>query len=114
MLLCSFSCKEDRADSLSGTANTEIKFNAVKWRVKKDKDYPYRDHMVNDLLYNDSLRKLNKNEILSLLGEPDRFTEGHLYYMIRQRRIGFWPLHTKTLVVKFSGNSTLEWIKIHE
>ena len=69
--------------------------------------------MLNDFVYNDTIRSVNKTEILNLLGEPDRSTEGHLYYTIKQTRIGAWPLHTKSMVIKLSSD-TIEWIKIHE
>ena len=77
-------------------------------------DYPNRDQMLNSIVFNDSVRALNEDEILDLLGEPDRRNDGYLYYMISHRRLGFWPLHTKTMVVKLSENNTIDWIKIHE
>ena len=92
----------------------EITFDKTKWRVKEGLDYPNRDQMLNSIVYNDTVRALNKDEILDLLGEPDRRNEGYLYYLISQRRLGFWPLHTKTLVIKLSGDNTIDWIRIHE
>lgn len=91
-----------------------MSFDQAKWKEKDGKDYPFRDRMLNDIVYNDTVRSRNKEQILDLLGEPDRTNENYLYYMIAQRRLGFWPLHTKSLVIKFSDDNTVDWIKIHE
>jgi hypothetical protein len=60
------------------------------------------------------LDSLRKDEILDLLGQPDKIDGNYLFYRIAQQRLGFWPLHTKTLVIKFYEDSTVEWIRIHE
>jgi hypothetical protein len=77
-------------------------------------DYPFRDKMLNDIVYNDTIRSLNKEQILDLLGQPDRTNEDYLYYLVAQKRLFFWPLHTKTMVIKFKENITIDWIKVHE
>ena len=116
-LLCCFSCNNDKdvkSTPLERGEEAEIQFDKSKWSSKEDLDYPYRDQMLNDLLYNDTVRSLSKDETLYLLGEPDRINDGYHYYMIAQKRLGSWPLHTKSLVIKFSNDSTIAWIKIHE
>ena len=117
MLLYILACnteKDEKSETFYPGAMAEITFDKTKWRVKEGLDYPNRDQMLNSIVYNDTVRALNKDEILDLLGEPDRRNEGYLYYLISQRRLGFWPLHTKTLVIKLSGDNTIDWIKIHE
>ena len=114
LLLYSVACKtekEGKSDLDQGT-ETQVTFDKTKWSVKEGMNYPYRDQMLNDVVYNDTIRSLDKNEILELLGEPDRVNDGHLYYMITQRRLGVWPLKTKTMVIKLSED-TIVWIKIH-
>ncbi len=106
------SCNLDDAPEFEIEGKTA--FDKVKWGVKEGKDYPYRDQMVNDVVYNDTIRTLGKVEIMELLGEPDRINNGHLYYMIRQSRLASWPLHTKTMVIKLSDTDKVDWIKIHE
>ncbi len=91
----------------------EVIFDKTKWREKDGRDYPYRYLMFNDVVYNDTIRSLNKDEILDLLGEPDKINDGHLYYLITQTHIGLWPLKTKTLVIKLAEDNSIEWIKIH-
>lgn len=120
MLLLILSCSactngsNEESESSDGEPMAEISFDKSKWKTKKGRDYPYRDLMVNQIVYNDTLRMKNKDEILELLGEPDRMNDGHLYYMVAQKRLGFWPLHTKSLVIKLSNDSTIQWIKIHD
>jgi hypothetical protein len=105
---------EEKPEKTDNTTKVEIGFDRTKWATKDGTDYPYRDKMLNDIVYNDSLRALNQDEILDLLGQPDRTNENYLYYTIAQKRLGFWPLQTKTMVIKFSEKNTINWIKIHQ
>ena len=91
-----------------------VVFDKEKWLTKEGEDYPFRDSMVHDVLYNDTVRSLEKTEIISLLGKPDKANDGYLYYTVSQKRLGSWPLHTKTLVIKFSNENNIEWMKIHK
>jgi arylsulfatase A-like enzyme len=95
-------------------SKTVFQFDTSRWRIQVGKDYPFRDQMLHDLVYNDTVRMLNEQEIIDLLGMPDRRTDDHFYYTVTQKRIGSWPLHTKSMVIKFSNNRTIDWIKIHE
>lgn len=95
-------------------AGIEMKFDKTKWGLKEGQDYIYRNQMLDDIVYNDTIRLLNKDEIINLLGNPDRTNEVYLYYLITQKRLGSWPLHTKTMVVKLSDDNSIDWIKIHE
>ncbi len=116
LFLCCFACNkasEEQPDEVIIETKTEFKFDKVKWRSKDDKDYPYRDQMVDDILYNEAVRALKKDGVIELLGAPDRYNDGHLYYQISQKRIGSWPLKTKTLVIKLSEDESIEWIKLH-
>lgn len=117
LIACCLSCntnREERSENEKNTPGSEMSFDREKWRVKEGKDYPFREGMLNYLLYNDTLRSQNKYELLDLLGEPDRTNDNYLYYMIEQKRLGSWPVHTKTLVIKFTNDYSIEWIKIHE
>jgi hypothetical protein len=116
-LISCYACNNEKSGytkEMQPEVDNEIVFNKEKWMMKEGKDYPFREKMLNDVLYNDTIRTLNKDEILNLLGEPDRIQEKYLYYMIAQKRIFDWPLHTRTVVIKFSDWDTVEWIKIHE
>ena len=114
LLLIFSACRTNSGGSEIEKQDYEMAFDKVKWKVKDGADYPHRDKMLNDLVSNDTVRSLSKSEIMDLLGEPDRTNENYLYYMVKQRRIRSWPLHTKTMVVKLSEHETIEWIKVHD
>jgi hypothetical protein len=105
-------CNSEKKEPIN-TDDFNIAFDKIKWQVKEGLDYPFRDQMLNDIVYNDSIRALDKPEIFELLGEPNRINEGHLYYMVTQKRIGLLPLTTKTMVIKLTEDNKIEWIKIH-
>ena len=109
LLVSCIACNNTKEDS------SKIGFDKVKWQTKEGMHYPYRDQMLHDVLYNDTIRNRNKTEILALLGEPSyyRNDENFLHYTITETRLGWWTLHTKTMVIKFSAN-TIDWIKVHE
>jgi hypothetical protein len=112
-------CKSDgdkNAENEGMKQGIDMVFDKVKWEMKDGEAYPYREKMLNDVVYNDTIRTLNKDEILNLLGEPTyyRTDKNYLHYLITKTRLGFWTLHTKTMVIKFSEENTIEWIKIHE
>lgn len=81
--------------------------------MKEGEDYPFRAQMVNDVLYNDTIRTLNQAEIIELLGKPDRSENGHFYYNISRNRMGNMTLNSKTLVIKFLNEEKIGWIKLH-
>ncbi len=85
-----------------------------KWRISDGHSYPYRPQLYKALLLSDSLRTLNKDELIAALGQPDRINKQYLYYQISQSRLGFWPLKTSSLVFKMDENTNqVEWIKVH-
>lgn len=94
--------------------NQIIEFNKEKWLIQDGYTYPNRDKMLPVLFTNDTLKKLERKDIYSLLGEPNRTDKNYLFYTVSQRRIGFFPLHTKTLVIKLQGNDSLNKVMIHE
>ena len=102
------------ACQMEQSSSSKRSFDQEKWAQKEGKDYPHRNAMVEEVLYNDTIRTLSQSAILDLLGEADRVQEDHHYYTIRQRRLGLWVLHTKTLVIKYTPSHSIEWIKLHE
>ena len=95
-------------------AKIDLKFNANKWKIKEGMDFPYREQMLDSVIYNDSIRALTKSQLIQTLGEPNRMQDSHLYYTINQTFLGAWPLHKKTMVIKLTSKDQVEWIKIHE
>ena len=117
LFLCCLSC-EPRHDEQPAIEDppteTKSEFEKNRWIVQDGKDYPYRNEMLEDLMNHPELRKFDKSQVLDLLGQPDRVDSLYLFYKIAQERLGPWPLHTKTLVIKLSGDSTLNKIMIHQ
>jgi hypothetical protein len=97
-------------------AATEEKFDKAKWAIKNEKTYPYRDKMLKDLIADRRLTGIKRDSILRMLGEPARTDSSYLFYTVAQEFLGKIPvpLHTKSLVIKFAGDSTVQWVKIHE
>jgi hypothetical protein len=115
LILFVSACKDNRQKTTENPGKKqETAFDETKWKTKEGQDYPFRDQMVYDLIGDENFRELKRDKILDLLGQPDRIDGNHLFYRITQRRIGFWPLHTKTLVIQLSEDSTINWMKIHE
>lgn len=114
--LCCFACNSAHDEQTDyPDSGTNIEFDKTKWATKVGKDYPYRDAMLEDVITDESWRSLNREGILDSLGEPDRTNDNHLYYMIKQKRLGFWALHSKFLVIKLrNNNDSIEWMKVHE
>jgi hypothetical protein len=99
----------------AGDDNEEkIKFEKTQWQVKDFEDYPFRNAMLDDLIDSRIIKPLNKDQILELLGQPDRINENYLYYRVAQTRLGAWPLHTKTLVIKIPEDGSENLVMIHE
>jgi hypothetical protein len=93
---------------------TEISFDKEQWSTKKGQTFPSREKMLNNVIYNDSLRSLKRTELLEQLGEPLRTNNEYVYYLIEKNKALFMTLRTRTLVIKFKEDDTVEWMKIHE
>lgn len=118
-LSCCMACTSDvesSSEDMQVDTNRELTFDKERWRIKDGEDYPFRESMLYDVVYNDTVRTLNKEEILELLGEPSyyRDDQSYLYYEIAHKRLFSLSLHTKTMVVKLSEDDSIDWIKIHE
>ncbi len=92
----------------------ETTFDREKWSIKDGDEYPYREQMLRDVVYHDTIRSLSEAELLNLLGSPDRRNDGHLYYRIARKNLGPLTLHETTMVVKMADDQSIEWIRIHE
>lgn len=115
MVFSFIGCKSDSESTTPKQEETaKVVFNKQQWLVAKAGKYPYRDAMVNDVLYNDTIRSLNQQQIKTLLGTPEKEVDNHWYYLIDNSQLGSWTLHEKTMVIKFTSATKIEWIKLHE
>ena len=111
------SCRNDSPEGRQkemAITDADLAFDREKWLIKEAGDYPFRDQMLRDVVYNDTIRTLDKDEVIALLGTPDRVNEGHLYYNITRKGIGAWTVHATTMVIKLRDDNSIEWIRIHE
>ena len=110
-------CNDERREYTEGMKikpEGKMLFDKSKWMEKDGRDYLYRDYMLNDILYNDSIRTFSKDQILEMFGTPDRKKENHMYYRITEKRLGFWTLHARYLVIRLSEKDKVKWIKVYE
>lgn len=112
--MVSYTACNNKQNDKQTAASGEIAFNKTKWSLTNGADYPHRDSMLTDLMGSYELHGITKDSIITMLGQPSRTDSLYLFYRIAQKRIGFFPLHTKTLVFKLHPDSTVLWIKIHE
>jgi hypothetical protein len=108
-LICCLACKNTKQEQ-----QQEEEFDKLKWATKNDAGYPYRDKMLKDLMRNHELHGVEKDSLVHLLGTPERTNNGYLYYRIDEDHLGFLTLHTKTLVIRLTPDSTVMWLKIHQ
>ncbi len=66
LLLCFLGCNNKKED------RKEDKFDKVKWATQNNKEYPYRDNILNDLMDNKRLTGLKRDTILKMHGYPNR------------------------------------------
>jgi hypothetical protein len=102
-------CNNDR----DAAAETYVKFDKTKWQSKEGEAFPYRDDMLKDLIDSVDLKNISYDSLINILGQPDRVNEGHLYYNVYKKEIGFVTLGTKAFVIKLKPDSTVEWRKIY-
>lgn len=76
--------------------------------------YSFRDEMLDSLVYSEKLKGLTKEEVIKMLGEPERTNNGYLYYEVVANEVGAFPFHKKFLVLKLAKDGTVEWRKIKD
>ncbi len=91
-----------------------IKFDAAKWKVQQENDFPYRDAMLDDLISKNFLKGINKETLINLLGLPYKNDNNYLFYRITRQSLGAFTLHTKTLVIKMDSSGLVQTVKIHQ
>lgn len=94
--------------------NTSLRFDKTKWSIKYEDEYLYRNNMLKDLISSQKINGLKKYELIDLIGQPDRIDSSYLFFKIAEQRIGLLVIHSKTLVIKLTQDSLVEWRKIHE
>ncbi len=122
IVICCTACKnstetETESDSDTNSAATEMPFDKQKWNTKDGYDYPFRPKIVNHLIKKENLaefKKLKKDELIEMLGQPNRTDSLYLFYTITENRAGIMMLSSKTMVIKMRPDNTIETVRIHE
>lgn len=91
------SCQSDKAEKPADAANTEIIFDRELWLTREGIGFPHREKIYKSLFKKDTLKKLNRDQILQMLGEPSRVDSLHMFYRIREDRVGILIMKTTTL-----------------
>ncbi|WP_430901434.1 MULTISPECIES: hypothetical protein [unclassified Paraflavitalea] len=89
-------------------------FDSIKWKESDGPDFPNRIWMLKDLMDHHDLHGVTKDSLLRDLGEPTRADKDYLFYQVKQERIGSFPLHTITLVIKLGPDSLVQKVMVHK
>lgn len=91
-----------------------MRFDKIKWQQKDDQGYIYRYQMINDLIKNQTLEGLKKEDAISLLGNPDKIDQNVLTYeLLEQKAYGF-QLTKKMMVLYIEKDSTVGKVTLFE
>jgi len=112
LCICFIACKNNKNKAFHATT---VPFDTAKWRLQEEEVFPEREKMLPDLLNNLHLHGLNKEQLFRLLGQPGYSNNGYLYYPISRKTFPGIPIPfaVKTLVIKLTSDSTVEWRKVH-
>ena len=88
------------------SCNSKNEFNSETWS-EKGVDWwmtDIREKMVDDLIESDTLIGLNKNEVIGLLGQPEKNGDIEMKYLIREKyEFDIDPAYISMLTIKFDG-----------
>lgn len=112
LCICFTSCKNNKGKA---SDSETVAFDTTGWQLQEGDGFPLRAKMLPDLIKNVHLHGLNKEQLFRLLGQPGYSNNGYLYYNISKKTFPGLPVPfaVKTLVIKLTKDSTVEWRKIH-
>ena len=94
------------------------RFDAALWRnqekIKQDIMWPPRLCMVDDLLHKHELRGLSREQVVALIGEPDKteyFSDWDLVYLLGPER-GFIRIDSEWLVFRLDNQKKVTEYRI--
>ena len=98
-------------NAVQSPENEKLAFQSVLWQTQEGNIYPYRPAMADSVLYSEALRQIDSNNLITQLGPPDRIENGHLYYLIEEKKLGWFTLSASYIVIKMAEDGSVEWIK---
>lgn len=94
--------------SLKGKITHE-KFDSERWKnwTESEIEWSLRWDMMNSLRNNYKLKGMTKDEVLELLGEPDKSnTKNEFRYYLGYSKLG---INTGSLTIKFKNNIVVDY-----
>ena len=96
---------------------TNIKFDKAKWDSVGDlESYPYREHMLNDLIAHHQIKGLNYKQLIDSLGQPENYQDigDSIRYDIVVNYGYLDPKSGKYLAIGFNKDSIATRFKVVE
>ena len=102
---------------LIGFVSCEQKFEKEKWNRKSDIPYDYREKMVKDLMKNHLKKGMTYNEVITLLGVSENFSDlppNTLCYEIMLAYRWIDPYKGKNLYIEFTQDSIVKEFRLEK
>ncbi len=100
------------------SCHQQIKFDKEKWLQADDlMTFPNRSYMVDDLIKNRNFKGKNLNSVVNLLGQPQYALDSGMeigYKIEEDFGSDIDPVYTKTLLVHFDKDTTVDTIRLKE
>jgi RPA family protein len=95
-------------------SKAQMTFDRTKWLEKDTTGFLYRNLMLPDLITNQKLKGLKKNDLFELLGKPENWRENdsQVFYPIIQKYDE--PIHIKWFAIRLTSEQVVEDFKIFD
>lgn len=99
------------------SCNSKQEFDSDEWK-QTGLDWwitDFREKMVDDLIQNDTLIKMNQEQVIELLGLPESENKAKLEYLIREKyRSDINPEYISNLIIEFDEKGQVRNCKIEK
>ncbi len=99
------------------SCNSKQKFDSDEWK-QTGLDWwmtDFREKMVDDLIQNDTLIRMNQEQVIELLGLPESENKAKLEYLIREKyRSDIDPEYISNLIIEFDEKGQVRNCKIEK
>ena len=99
------------------SCNSKQEFDSDEWK-QTGLDWwitDFREKMVDDLIQNDTLIRMNQEQVIELLGLPESENKAKLEYLIREKyRSDINPEYISNLIIEFDEKGQVRNCKIEK
>ena len=99
------------------SCNSKQEFDSDEWK-QTGLDWwitDFREKMVDDLIQNDTLIRMNQEQVIELLGLPESENKAKLEYLIREKyRSDIDPEYISNLIIEFDEKGQVRNCKIEK